>query len=153
MDIYHRLAIKVLDDMGIKEVRLRDTLLRAANASDTFTGAIKDGSRAWEENTKLNEEAELQGQTLANQWQVLKNQFMEVAIALGEQLMPHLKKGVEWLGKMADSFSNMSPEMQGFIVKAIGITAASAPVLGVFGKLFKSVGTVGEGFGKLAIKI
>ncbi len=36
-----RTAIAVLDDMGIKEVRLRDTLLRAAGAGDLFSNSLK----------------------------------------------------------------------------------------------------------------
>ena len=46
-------AIKVLDDMDIKEVRLRDSLLRAANAFGVFSEALSIGSKAWEENTAL----------------------------------------------------------------------------------------------------
>ena len=88
-------AIKTLDDMGIKEVRLRDTLLRAANASDTFTGAIQDGSRAWEENTKLNEEAALQAETFANQLEVTKNMLTEIGITFGEIVLPVMKEFLE----------------------------------------------------------
>ncbi|EOB3433013.1 phage tail tape measure protein [Enterococcus hirae] len=50
-------AISILSDMDIKEVRLRDSLLRAANASGVFEGAIKRGTQAWEENTALTDEA------------------------------------------------------------------------------------------------
>src|SRR5699024_6127989 len=43
-------AIGILDDMGIKEVRLRDALLRAAGASDLFSDSHRTGTKAWEEN-------------------------------------------------------------------------------------------------------
>lgn len=40
-------ALKFLDDMGIIETRLRDALLRASNANDLFTDAIKTSNGAW----------------------------------------------------------------------------------------------------------
>ena len=40
-------AIAVLDEMGITEIRMRDMLLRAAGASDTFTEALELGTAAW----------------------------------------------------------------------------------------------------------
>ena len=46
-------AIAVLDEMEISEVRLRDTLLRAAGASDLFDNSIELANEAFEENTAL----------------------------------------------------------------------------------------------------
>ena len=46
-------AVKVLDDMGIKEIRLRDALLRASGASDVFSESLRIGTDAWEENNAL----------------------------------------------------------------------------------------------------
>lgn len=46
-------AIKVLDDMGISEVRMRDALLRASSAGDLFTSSIEIGTKAWKENAAL----------------------------------------------------------------------------------------------------
>ena len=50
-------AIEMLNEMGIKEVRLRDSLLRAANAQDLFKNAIARGNKAFNENTALTNEA------------------------------------------------------------------------------------------------
>ena len=44
-------AITMLSEMGFTEVRLRDSLLRAANAGDLFNNAIETGTKAWDENT------------------------------------------------------------------------------------------------------
>ena len=65
-------AIKILDDMGISEVRLRDALLRAAGASDLFSESLEIGAQAWEENTALTNEAEQRYSTTASQIQILK---------------------------------------------------------------------------------
>lgn len=146
-------AIKVLDDMGIKEVRLRDTLLRAANASDTFTGAIEDGSRAWEENTKLNEEAELQAQTLANQWQVTKNMIEEVAITFGEIAMPVIKDFVALIQRLAQKIQGLSPIAQKIIVVAGGLVALMGPMLIFIGKIISAVGLLTQTFSRVIVAI
>lgn len=57
MDDEGESAIAVLDEIGIKEVRLRDTLLRATNATELFSRAQATANRAWKENTALTTEA------------------------------------------------------------------------------------------------
>jgi TP901 family phage tail tape measure protein len=90
-------AIKVLDDMGISEVRMRDALLRAAGASDVFTEAVELGTKAWEENTALANEAEVRYGTVKSQLQILKNTFVDVAMQIGEQLLPVIREFIEKL--------------------------------------------------------
>ena len=50
-------TLVMLEEMGLTEVRLRDTLLRATNANELFSEAIKTGSKAWDENIALTTEA------------------------------------------------------------------------------------------------
>ena len=50
-------AIKTLDDIGIAEIRLRDTLLRATNASELFNKTQATANKAWSENAALTNEA------------------------------------------------------------------------------------------------
>jgi len=47
--------------MGISETRLRDALLRASNANELFTNAIKTSNEAWNENSALASEAQKRG--------------------------------------------------------------------------------------------
>lgn len=140
-------AIKILDDMGIKEVRLRDAILRSTNASDLFTKAIDMSSNAWEENTALTEEASKRYETTESKMAMLKNKLVDVAITLGEKLLPHIQKFAEWLGNLAESFGNVSPEMQEFILKALAITAVSYPLLRGVGALSTGLGSLIGGFG------
>ncbi|MCK9325831.1 MAG: phage tail tape measure protein, partial [Bacteroidales bacterium] len=85
-------AIKMLDDMGIKEVRLRDSLLRAAGAGNLFNEAVEIGTNAWEENVALTNEAAERYKTTKSQLQLLKNKVMDVAITLGDALLPYILK-------------------------------------------------------------
>lgn len=88
-------AIKVLDDMGITEIRMRDALLRAAGASGVFTEAIELGSQAWEENTALTKEAEQRYQTAESKLKMLKNGIIDLGITAYESFEGPLRKGLQ----------------------------------------------------------
>jgi hypothetical protein len=57
MDESGIIAIATLQDMGITEVRLRDTLLRATNANELFGKALGMANDEWKRNTALTKEA------------------------------------------------------------------------------------------------
>lgn len=140
-------AIKVLDDMGITEVRLRDSLLRAANASDVFEGAVKRGNEAFNENTALAEEAGKRYGTTESQLKILRGQLNDVAITFGGPLVAALnsaisaaKPMIEALANMAEAFASADPKMQEFILKMAALAASAGPVLKVFGKMTRFFG-------------
>lgn len=135
-------AIKVLDDMGLTEVRLRDALLRAAGASDTFTEAVGSGTKAWEENTALASEANLFYGTTENQLQLLKNSLTDLAISFGEHILPHVISLAEWLGQLAEKFGGLDEETQKTILTVLAVVAALGPFLAILGSIVKVVGTV-----------
>lgn len=140
-------AIKVLDDMGITEVRLRDSLLRAANASDVFEGAVKRGNEAFNENTALAEEAGKRYGTTESQLKILRGQLNDVAITFGGPLVAALnsaisaaKPMIEALANMAEAFASADPKTQEFILKMAALAASADPVLKVFGKMTRFFG-------------
>ncbi|EGP5661055.1 phage tail tape measure protein [Enterococcus faecium] len=156
-------AIKVLDDMGITEVRLRDSLLRAANASDVFEGAVKRGNEAFNENTALTEEAGKRYGTTESQLKILRGQLNDVAITFGGPLVASLnsaisaaKPMIETLAKVAEAFANADPKTQGFILKMAALAASAGPVLKVFGKMTsvfgKTISTMFEKAGNIDSK-
>lgn len=98
-------AIAVLDEMGLTEVRLRDTLLRASNASGMFEGALKMASDAWEENTALTKEAEQRYKTLESQTQMTKNKITDLGIGVYDDLRPGLTEGIGLVNEFIDSMA------------------------------------------------
>lgn len=153
-------AIKVLDDMGITEVRLRDSLLRAANASDVFEGAVKRGNEAFNENTALAEEAGKRYGTTESQLKILRGQLNDVAITFGGPLVAALnsaisaaKPMIEALANMAEAFASADPKTQEFILKMAALAASAGPVLKVFGKMTsvfgKTISTMFEKAGNI----
>ncbi|MDO5434123.1 phage tail tape measure protein [Eubacterium sp.] len=145
-------AIKVLDDMGISEVRMRDALLRAAGAGDTFTNAIQTGTKAWDENTALTNEAEKRYQTTASQLKILGNQFVEAGIDIAGEFLPVLKDGVDAAKDFAKFLGTLSDSQKKAMVSALGLAAGIGPVLSIAGKATSGVKTLAEGAGKLAEK-
>ena len=132
-------AIKVLDDMGIKETRLRDALLRSSNASDIFSEAIKIGSEAWEDNTALTEEAEKRYKTAEANIQIFKNTLNDLAITFGEIVLPYLIKFIDKLKGVIEWFDKLRPTMKNTILIIGGIIAAIGPLLIVLGSITKAI--------------
>lgn len=75
-------------------------------------------------------------------WIEFKSALEGAAIAIGEVLLPHLRKGIEWLTNMVTAFGNLDPAIQENIVKWGAIAAAIGPVLIVGGKFVGLVGTI-----------
>src|SRR5690554_4842228 len=143
-------AIKVLDDMGITEVRMRDALLRAAGAGELFAESIKLGTQAWEENVALTREAEQRYATTESQLAIMRNKLQEVAITFGQILLPPLLAVVEKIGDLADWLANLSPTTQRTIVVIGGLVAALGPALLLIGQMATGAGAVVQAFGKLS---
>lgn len=149
-------AIAVLDEMGITEVRLRDTLLRAANAGDLMTKAIEGGNKAFNENTALANEANKRYETTESKLKMLRNEAVNMAIKFGGPLVDALRDGlkaaepwIETLTKMADKFSQLEPEQQRSILKWIAMGAAAGPALKILGSGISTVGGLFKAFGTL----
>ncbi|MFU0785733.1 MAG: Phage tail tape measure protein [Enterococcus gilvus] len=149
-------AIKMLDDMDIKEVRLRDSLLRAANASGVFDSAIKTGNKSWKENSALTEEANKRYETTESKLKMLKNEAVDAAIDLGGPFVDALRDGLQaakplirGLGDLAKGFSSLSRDQQQSILKWIGLAAAAGPALKVLGGGISVIGKTQTAVGKL----
>lgn len=149
-------AIEILDDMGISEVRLRDTILRASEASDKFGDTLQLANQGWRENTALQKEAQQRYKTTESQLQIAKNKLVDIAITLGTNFLPKVNQVLNVVGNFADTLNNMSPTMQ----SVVGWTALAAASIGplTFGVgkaikafvLFKSgIGAVSTFVGKV----
>lgn len=150
-------AIKMLDDMDIKEVRLRDSLLRAANASGVFEDAVKTGNKAWKENSALTEEVAKRLDTTQAKFEILKGQINNVAIELGGPFVDAASEGldaakplIKGLGNIAKGFSNLNKDQQTNILKWVGLAAATGPTLKLLGGGISVIGKTKTAVGKLS---
>lgn len=135
-------TIQMLQDMGFTEVRLRDTLTRAASAQDLFSDAVKAGSAAWDENAALTEEAEKRYGTTEAKLSQLKETITNIGIDLGEVLLPVLQDIIEQVKKIAEWFSKLDDDTKERIVKIGLLVAALSPLLIGLGSLISTIGTI-----------
>ncbi|MDT2844656.1 phage tail tape measure protein [Vagococcus lutrae] len=148
-------AIELLDEMGIREVRLRDSLLRAANATDMFSGAVKTSNEAWGDNTALTNEAEEKYKTFNSQLQIFKNKLQDIAIEFGGPFMEALNSAMDASKPLLDTFKNLAKSFtdlpkktQQNVVKFTGLAIAAGPLLKIFGGLTSGFGGLLKTFGK-----
>ncbi|RPI62109.1 MAG: hypothetical protein EHM48_04620, partial [Planctomycetaceae bacterium] len=74
---------------------------------------------------------------LANSMKTAKAKLEDTASALGEKLIPYAIRAVEWLGKMADAFGNLSPGTQDSIVAIGALAVAAGPATMALGNMIK----------------
>lgn len=135
-------AITMLSEMGLTEVRLRDSLLRAANAGDLFNEAMETGNKAFEENTALADESNKRYETTAAKLSQLKETIKNIAITLGETLLPIISSVADTVKNGLKHFTNLSPTMQKIILIITSVVAAAGPLLVIIGKVVSSIGSI-----------
>ena len=135
-------AIKVLNDMGITETRMRDALLRSANASDVFTSAISTGKNAWEENTALTNEASKRYETTASKLAIMKNNLYDAGITIGNIFLPMIAEGTQKITGLIQKINNLDSGQQRMILGIVGIIAVLSPLLISIGKVSIGISSV-----------
>lgn len=135
-------AIKVLNDMGITETRMRDALLRSANASDVFTSAISTGKNAWEENTALTNEANKRYETTASKLAIMKNNLYDAGITLGNIFLPMIAEGTQKITGLAQKIDDLDGGQQRMILGIVGIVAVLSPLLIGIGKVSIGISSI-----------
>lgn len=140
----------VLSALGIEEARMRDAILRSAGAGDLLSKSIQTANTAWKENSALTTEAEKRYATTASQLQVLWNKVTDIAITLGQELMPALQMVVDTIEELlpyvqtaVQWFGELPEPIQLTIIGLLAIAAAAGPVLIALGTMATAVGTLG----------
>lgn len=131
-----------LDAMGMSGIRQSNMLQSLAMASDTLAGAISTASTAYQENTALTDEANKRYATMETQLHMMKESVSNLALSFGEQLMPYLQQGIDFVQGLVDKFSALSEEDQQMIIKIAALAAAIGPILVIGGKLAAGIGSI-----------
>lgn len=146
-------AIATLNEIGITELRLSDTLLRSANATDLISDALTRANGAWEENTALMTESDMRLQTTASKLTNIKNSLIAVGIEFADTMAPEIQAVVDGLGDAVKWFGALDDKTRRNIVTWGLYAAAVGPALKVIGKIGTTVtGAIGT-FGKLSQRI
>ncbi len=149
-------AVAMLEDMGIKEIRLRDTLLRAGSANELFTRAIRESNEAFNENTALNEEYAKRAETFESKLTVFKNKLVDVAISMGNELLPTMTEVLENSEPFVHSISNavkwfarLDNSTKSLIGKLGMLVFAGGPVISFLGNVIYTGGLAKQAIGGL----
>ena len=153
MDEEGESAIATLDEIGISEIRLRDTLLRATNATELFSRAQDTANRAWEENTALTAEAGKRYATTESKLANLKNKALLFGQQIGDDLNPTIQSLIAGADELLDRCLNLDETQRKQIIQYAAMAAAAGPVLLALGRVTKGVGTVATGIGKFATAV
>jgi TP901 family phage tail tape measure protein len=139
----------ILKDLGLKGSNVRDVLLRLAGGSDQLRKALELSKSAWDDNKALTTEYGERAKTTASQLQILWNKLNDVAIAIGQALLPAIQflisamdPLIAMLNSLAGWFAGLPGPAQAFAIALAAIAAAAGPVVYIAGTLISSWGAV-----------
>ena len=110
-------------------IPLNDAIASGAEILETYDGSAAAMAATMQDNA-------------AGQMEILKSQLEELAIALGDTLMPTLRDLITELQKAVDWLNSLDDDTKKNIMNAILAVAALAPVLSILGNLFKIFGSI-----------
>ncbi|MEW6894459.1 phage tail tape measure protein [Trueperella pyogenes] len=122
-------VLPVLADLGYKEVRLRDALLRSSSAAGIFSAAMKTGNEEYKKNTALTNEARERYKTLSSELGKMRNALVDAGISLGEVFLPVLKVLVKGVTGFASVLADLPAPVQA-VVGALGGLVGVASLAG-----------------------
>lgn len=141
-------AIATLQDLGFKEVRLRDTMLRTVSNTRLMEDAVADATRGWQENTALTEMAGKIYATTAAQLTNLKNKASLAGQQIASDLTPTIQNLMSSASDLLDKFMGLDEQQRLSIIKWGAVAAAMGPALLILGRLVGAVGSVAGALGK-----
>lgn len=136
-------------DLGMKTSGIQMTFKNLANAGDLVRNSLDLGKKAWQDNVAMEEEFTKKSATTISQLKVLYNRLYDVAISLGQQLLPAftrmapaieavlggLVRAVQW-------FSQLPQPIQTGAIALVGLVAALGPVTYAIGTVLTTGGAL-----------
>ncbi|TYP82076.1 phage tail tape measure protein [Blastococcus xanthinilyticus] len=129
-------VVATLNDLGYKGTQDTAVLLQMKGAGDLLTESLDLGSRAWEQNSALVEEAAKRYDTTAGQLAIAKNNVHDAAIEIGEVFLPVLADLAGGLADIAGWFADLPEPVQATLGGLAGIAGVAALAGGAFLLLF-----------------
>ncbi len=147
-------ASAVLKDLIGTDQRLQRAFLSLAQSGDTLRNAMSLANVAWVENTALATEAEIRFQTTSAELTILWNNVKDVAISLGDALLPTLKDAVGFLQESvvpvlrdaAKWFEDLSPASKRLAAGFAALIVVATPVLFTLSTMAPLLSVIARGF-------
>lgn len=145
-------AVQILDEMGLTEVRLSNTILALANSNGIMTDAVETATGAWSDNIALSEEANKRYQTTEAKINQAKETIKALGIEIGAELLPIISDALEVVKDWVKRFSDMDDGTKRTILKVLAFTAALSPMLSGIGRVSLGVSSLTGTLAKLTAK-
>ena len=147
-------ASAVLKELIGTDQRLQRAFLSLAQSGDTLRNAMSLANVAWVENTALAKEAEIRFQTTSAELTILWNNVRDVAISLGEALLPVLHDAVGFLQESvvpalrdaAKWFEDLSPASKRLAAGFAALIVVATPVLFTLSTMAPLLSVIASGF-------
>lgn len=101
-------AFQVLGQLGLQDQRLAQAFITLANAGENLRANIELSTAAFAENTALITEAERRYASAASQFKIFLNNVTELAIVVGNILLPPLLQLVEVITPIIQKFAEFA---------------------------------------------
>lgn len=121
-------------------VPLNEALASGAEILDTYEGSAAAMAATMMDNA-------------SGQMEILKSQLEELAISLGDTLMPTIREVVGYVQQFVDYLNGLDEGTKKTIMNTLLIVAALGPLLVIVGKLTSSIGTIMTVLGGLSAPI
>lgn len=118
-------------------VPLNEAIASGAEILDTYEGSAAAMAATMQDNA-------------SGQMEILKSEIQELAISLGDTLMPTFREIVGYIQDFVDKLNSMDDETKSMIMNAILFVAVAGPVLSVIGNIISGIGGLCTGISKLS---
>ncbi|MCU6736850.1 phage tail tape measure protein [Diplocloster agilis] len=145
--------LKMLQDGAEQSGISMDEMLGSAEAAQAAMVIMKEGGSDY--NQILGEIQDSAGATRSafekiNSTPTVKiqtelNKLKNAGVEVGEKLIPLVTQGIEFIGKLADKFTELTPEQQKMIVATAGIATAMGPLAQVTGTTITGIKNISGG--------
>lgn len=142
-------AKRQLEELGIKELRETEAVLKLANGYNVMEDAYRHANKGWEEGTALADEAAARYATLGSKIQLFKNELFATGRAIGEALAPYLIKLMDLITPLLRKIQESSDQTKVLVAAITAIGIALGPVLFVGSMLIGSLHSLSLGFSVL----
>lgn len=119
---------ETLRDLGIKESRQQDAVIRLSGGYKQLENAQDIANKGWKEGTALSKEAETRYKTLGSRIQIFKNHLFALGRSIGEAVAPVLIALMDALTPLIKALTNAPDSVKLFAVALASIPLIIAPV-------------------------
>jgi TP901 family phage tail tape measure protein len=123
-------VIAALDGVKIKGTQDLQVLLRLAGAGDLLADSLELGAEAWKENTALTDEAGKRYATVSSKLTVAKNNIVDLAIEIGDVLLPIIAKMADATGDVIRFIQDLPGPIRDVVVVLGGLVGGFALLTG-----------------------